>query len=244
MSRSSAMPYHTGINAPSVPVYDNHTVPTGGMYIGTQVSIYCEHLNLYANFGPGQFGYAYPSPFDTVGGLSYVTYRVTARTVYVIGEVGPVRVIKYDNLSDGSQIALRGVTHVQGTPFGTVVPFVAQDPTGAAGEIDLTLVPKVARMFDGSNTPLRRIWPYVDYRRFVALGRPTNAVINNWLLNDEMETDNRKRERPVQADTPTGNGRIVFSDRLKNMDSHLYMTHGHAGEREFAKKVSRKFNES
>jgi hypothetical protein len=165
--------------------------------------------------------------------------------VYVLGEIGPVRIMKYENLSNGSQISMRGMIHVQGTPFGTVAPFVTTDPTGAAGELDLSLVPKVARMFDGSNTPLRRMWSYVDYRKFIALGKPTQSIVDHWLRNDQAELDNRRRERPVQADTPTtGNMRIIMSDRLKNMDTHLYTTQGQEGERSFVRRVSRKFNET
>ena len=60
-----------------------------------------------------------------------------------------------------------------------------------------------------------------------------------------METDNRKRERPVQEDVPySGNRQVVIGDRLKNMDTHLYMTQGQEGERSYVQKVSRKFNET
>jgi hypothetical protein len=240
IARTSARPYHSGIHAgfdshSSVPPSSNHTVPTGGLYVGTQVSTYCFNTSGYPGAGP----------YGTIGGLSFITYRVTARTVYVLGEIGPVRIMKYENLSNGSQISMRGMIHVQGTPFGTVAPFVTTDPTGAAGELDLSLVPKVARMFDGSNTPLRRMWSYVDYRKFIALGKPTQSIVDHWLRNDQAELDNRRRERPVQADTPTtGNMRIIMSDRLKNMDTHLYTTQGQEGERSFVRRVSRKFNET
>lgn len=227
-ARTTARTYHYGYN------------PHRGMYIGTTVFIYSFVVS--------------PAPLSLgngggIGGLSYVTYRVTGRDNYVMGELGPVRVIKYANLSQGTAMSLRGMVHVQGTPFGSVAPFVNSDPTGSASDLDISLVPRLSRMFDGINTPLRRVWDNKEFLRFIAKGKPSQSMVDRWLSNSE-DTDegNRKRSAPINsfltAQTPQVlNVRtyVSMSDRLKNMDTNLTFTNLQTGD-DLMRKIARAGN--
>lgn len=82
-----------------------------GMYIGTQI------VTLTSAYHGGY----------TTDGLRAINFKVTASTLYGMGELGFCRAVQYSHVTNGAMIMMKAVVHVEGEPFGRNASFVSDN---------------------------------------------------------------------------------------------------------------------
>lgn len=124
-----------------------------GMYLGTNVRL---------TIRTGDTGFTAWPP------LAYTsaTLRVRANTLYREGELGPARIIRWDNVGNGQTIRVDGRYNVQCIPQGSLAPFTQSSAMFSSVVQNLNAMPFLTELFNGPG-PMRRIWPTDDYKRFV-----------------------------------------------------------------------------
>lgn len=112
--------------------------------------------------------------FDFLSGGSYTTVRVPIQiedmyitclptSIYQPGELGPVRVIRWDNMSAGQVLRVSGMCNVQCVAQGSIAPFVQNAALRSDTGINLNVYPMLYELFNGYNIMFRRIWSHDDY---------------------------------------------------------------------------------
>lgn len=132
-----------------------------GMYLGTFI------LVRTTNFGNN----APNIPQATVQ-IGQINIQVRARNLYQDGEIGPVRVIRWDSLSDNQQIKVDGVLKVQCIPEGTLAPFVQNASMYSETAHNLNAITFLAELYNGES-PIRRNWTGKAYDEFMRTVFPT-----------------------------------------------------------------------
>ena len=98
--------------------------------------------------------------------FNYVTYQVSARSVYNQGELGPTRIIRWDGMSDNQQIKVDGVINAQCIPEGNIAPFVQSAAMFSDTAHNLNSLTFLAELYNGES-PIRRNWTLDEYLTFV-----------------------------------------------------------------------------
>ena len=151
-------PYGMNVKIESNPKMYQLSMTTNGMYLGTQVNVY--FLNLGSNSD------------QTLNGVFSETINVRARSIYNQGELGPMRVIRWDGLSDGQQMKVDGVINAQCIPEGAIAPFVQSAAMYSDSAQNLNAMTFVSELYNG-DTPFRRIWVADAYEEFIRTVFPT-----------------------------------------------------------------------
>lgn len=102
----------------------------------------------------------------TCGTTNYHKIVVRVPDLYAEGSLGPVRVIRWDSLSEGQQIKVNGVLNAQCIPEGTLAPFVQNNAMFADVASNLNGLVALAEAYNG-DTPLRRVWTGDGYDEFL-----------------------------------------------------------------------------
>lgn len=126
----------------------------GGMYIGTLVTVRGQNISVHDSVVPG------------VGNLIMARLQWREVGLYKAGELGPVRVIRWDGMSDGQQIKVDGTVFCQCIPQGRLAPFVRSDAQYSNTTFDLNAISWLAELYNG-NSPFRRNWTGDDYDMFM-----------------------------------------------------------------------------
>lgn len=143
-----------------------------GMYLGTLVYVMLSNLG-NINSNNGGFGSAGPTDGAPAGNdvnsarfNPHLELRVRARSLYNIGEIGPVRVIRWDGLSDDQQIKLDGVFNAQCIPEGNLAPFVTDLAMYSDTAHNVNSIIFLAELYNG-DSPFKRNWTADEYDMFM-----------------------------------------------------------------------------
>jgi hypothetical protein len=131
-----------------------------GMYLGTAITVKtCNYGTVASNNG-------------AIAQIGTVNVQIRARNLYQNGEIGPVRVIRWDSLSDNQQIKVDGVLKVQCIPEGTLAPFVQNASMYSETAHNLNAITFLAELYNGES-PIRRNWTGKAYDEFMRTVFPT-----------------------------------------------------------------------
>ncbi len=151
----------------------------GGKYIGTMFEVVSVGRQVAQEEGSSfQEWFLLPAgnpPVATIDatnnpGLQFthqLTITAIAPEINIPGEVGPARVIRYDNLEEKQSLRINGLANVQCVPQGNLAPFT-QDAAANANEImQLNALPFLSELYDGAEMPLKRNWNGLQYSRLI-----------------------------------------------------------------------------
>ena len=169
----------TNVNFPS-PVFTSDAgrfrgdFVTQGKYIGTYVQVFfAPSFSPYrprntTTPDPGGAGSDYPTGAGYNVNVTMTTplVEVTATTIDEPGNIGPCHIVRYDNVSNGQTLILKGMFRFQGNPNGTIAPFV-QDSIQAAKYVFSSQVQGLLRALFRSNPNFRRIMTTRFYEEVV-----------------------------------------------------------------------------
>jgi hypothetical protein len=131
-----------------------------GMYLGTAITVY------QTNSG------GTTSTAGSMVQIGVVNIQARSRTLYNDGELGPLRVIRWDSLGNGQQIKVDGVLKVQCIPEGTLAPFVQNASMYSDTAHNLNAITFLAELYNGES-PIRRNWTGKAYDEFMRTVFPT-----------------------------------------------------------------------
>jgi hypothetical protein len=186
----------------SIPPSDPKYLPGGftglGMYLGTQAIVrVVTNIGNPSGYTDGTFLY---------GGT--VSYR--PHNLYAVGELGPMRVIRYDNLQATKNsltnisgydpikplLRLQGQVFSQVIAQGALAPFV-WDSTKKISKsaIDVNSLTFLSELYNASNMPFKRTWVRGEYEDFLATRLP--GILSS-LFSDQRAAN------PVLANLANG----------------------------------------
>lgn len=151
----------TGQTADFDPSFFRQGMLIDGKYIGTFLQFYVTPLVSSATGNYTQTPFFFPPP----------TIYICAPDIDVAGEIGPVRILRWDNISTGATAATSATINLSGKLWCQGIPTAALAPYVKGGVMArLRLVPPEAlelamRLFN-SSSPCCRIWNKVEYERF------------------------------------------------------------------------------
>lgn len=159
-----------------VTVYQN---VAASVTLGTTVSGTYNGVSLlnYAN-APGAV-----TPPETFWSSQFNLLQITAvaQDIYTQGELGPLRVCRYDQVGKGQTMVVDGTLLVECVPEGTIAPYVVPSlkSTGITSNVNLFIV--IAALYNGGG-PFKRIWRRNDYLRVLHHVVPTLTIetLLNW----------------------------------------------------------------
>lgn len=102
----------------------------------------------------------------TFGG--YLTHSFTSTNIYRQGELGPARVIRWDDVGDGQSLSLRGKLLVQCVPEGTIAPYVSVSQNTNDMSQQMNVYPLLNALYNGRWDLFRRIYSGTAYDAAVA----------------------------------------------------------------------------
>jgi hypothetical protein len=131
-----------------------------GKYIGTYFSFYGgptsfnAATDVYANLG---FWMAIGSPL----------FSISASDINVEGNTGPARIIRWDNLAPGMQVAVSGKMWIQSIPTNNIAPYVKAAIQGRNRWVDEDALSLISALLSGPG-PMRRVWELPEYKKYIA----------------------------------------------------------------------------
>ena len=125
---------------------------SSGKYVGTQIVMTTTLVNFNTN-----------STVPNFQQIVSADVNVRARSVNERGATGPMRVMRWDNMSAGQNLKLNGVCHAQCVPQGSLAPFVQSAAMFSEEAMNLNVLPWLAEIYNG-HTPIKRNWTGDDYR--------------------------------------------------------------------------------
>lgn len=138
----------------------------------------------------------YPSWIGTDGTNIwwYMTLHITNLELAVInndsnvgGEHGPARIIRWDNMSLGSQLDVAGKLWAQIIPSSELSPYVKASQMNRTRYVPENAERFVKRIYDGAGTPFRRVWNLKTYKQFVRIAANDVNIkdVIGWARNDD-----------------------------------------------------------
>lgn len=147
VTRAAAGTFH---HHPQVIVGDQFR--TNGMYIGTCFWLTVENMqNLNAT------AWNLPIPAPTV-----LTFNVKPLALYDRGELGPVRILRWDGVANGQTVNVTGRLLCEAVPQGAVAPFVTPGALTDSMSMSVNLFPFLSLLYNGKS-PFRRNWVRSHY---------------------------------------------------------------------------------
>lgn len=133
-----------------------------GKYLGTYIAIAGGPSSAPTNVtGSG-------SPSDNSGywfAVGVPTFYITAASTNLPGRVGPARIIRWDNLSQGMQLSISGKLWAQAIPTNQLAPYIKASIMGKRRWCDEAATTLLAALCSGPG-PFRRVWNHKEYVRF------------------------------------------------------------------------------
>lgn len=130
----------------------------GGKYIGSFIAV----CAVGSHEGAAIVGHTWN--FTLEPNTTYL--RARARNVDQIGEVGPARVIRWDNVSKDQNMRVDCLFNVQCIPQGTIAPFVQVAAMTNPESTDLNAIPWIASLYNGPGI-FRRVWTTPEYEEML-----------------------------------------------------------------------------
>lgn len=144
-----------------------------GMYVGTYTCV--SFLNNYLSV----------TATDLSLSINAIRGQVKARSIYSEGNLGPIRVCRYDNVGAQQTITVNGSLLLECVPEGQIAPFVtpSMKSQGFTTHVDLFIL--LAALFTGPG-PVKRVWKKKEYERFLENVVPHlgGEVIMEWAKNN------------------------------------------------------------
>jgi hypothetical protein len=132
-------------------------VSCGGMYIGTSVMI------VTTNTGDnGTAGLAVGEPLLEAG---WMTFRLVDD--YAPGELGPVRVVRYDSLANQMICRVDGVFYAEAVPGALTAAYVQAAGNMSRSCANFNALNFLSFCYNQDDTPFRRIWDSYEWRDMV-----------------------------------------------------------------------------
>lgn len=150
-----------------------------GMYIGTffRVHIVFDYISAGTTIVPLKISDMYITALPT--------------SLYQEGELGPVRVLRWDGLTNGQVVTVSGRRNVQCVAQGSIAPFVQDAAMFSDTGSNLNVYPLLYEMYNGP-TMFRRVWNHQDYLSMLEL-------LNNLTSPEEMAMQHAKLVSTAQA---------------------------------------------
>jgi len=121
-----------------------------GIWIGTQVA-----LSYYS-----ETMIQIPLPTYIGGGLAIMN-------LYCQGELGPARIIRWDHLSKGQVISVRGDILMEAVPQGSIAPYVTANTFAANMSFQVNAFPMLQAIYNSSFPIFRRLYVGTEYDHIV-----------------------------------------------------------------------------
>ena len=129
-----------------------------GKYIGTYIALAAGPSAAPSNTAPSaNSGYWFA--------IGIPTFYVTAASTNLPGRVGPARIIRWDNMGQGMQLAISGKLKAQVIPTSQLAPYIKASIMGKKRWCDESATTLLAALCSGEG-PFRRVWNNSDYIRF------------------------------------------------------------------------------
>lgn len=93
--------------------------------------------------------------------------RAAPRNIYAPGELGPCRVMRYDELSDKMDLQFTGDLLVECVPQGQVAPYVKNGGQISGITTAPSIFPLISAIYNTNRCPVKRVWMYQEYLDFV-----------------------------------------------------------------------------
>ena len=135
---------------------------TAGLYIGTIVNVKMQILETTLTGTPQTDIPDFVLAFDKYD----ISATITAEDIYDSGKLGPTRVLRWDNVSNGQTIKLDGIILAQCVPEGNLAPFVVPSAQLNPEYMQLNVYPWVSKLFNGTSE-FRRNWRGTEYQEFI-----------------------------------------------------------------------------
>jgi hypothetical protein len=159
------VPIYGGMGVPSPAFLEQMTPPNcGGMYLGTQVAIFTQNLGSVA----GATGSVY-IPTGNIGWRSNDDYEP--------GELGPCRVVRYDNLQGsnltanppvpGMVLRVDGISLAEVVPGAVTAPYVQSAGAMSRSCVNYNALSFLSFCYNQDDTPFSRVWDSYEWRDFV-----------------------------------------------------------------------------
>ncbi len=144
----------------------------GGMYIGTLCTLLLINIGTAVSADP-----------TIVADNGFLNFQVRARNYYGQGELGPMRVIRWDAMSNQQLITVNGKINCQCIPEGTIAPFIQPQAMYMPGASNLNAMPFLAELYNG-NTEVRRNWDGPSYdaftRKYAMIMKNNPEMVVEW----------------------------------------------------------------
>jgi hypothetical protein len=134
---------------------------TQGKYLGTYIAL---TAGLLSDLGASSLWNTSTSNLQI--GFGSPTFTVASQDVDAEGQVGPARILRWDNVSAGVQINVAGKLWMQAIPTSALSPYVKQQVMMQNRWCSEGAIRLVASLVEGA-TPLRRAWNLRVYQRFI-----------------------------------------------------------------------------
>lgn len=153
-----------------------------GKYIGTRISVACGWSGGDPTvLGPPAITTTSGTPIWSLYGYTITMFPPTiytaAKDIDVLGNVGPARILRYDNVSYGQQVNVTGKLWCEAVPSANLAPYVKDQIMNVNRWCRASAQRLCAALYNG-NSPFKRIWVLSDWVRFCT------EIANNLSLGD------------------------------------------------------------
>lgn len=132
------------------------------IYLGSYVQCAASYQYIPSPTTPG-----IPATASFNASAGEIKMYVEALDIYNSGLLGPVRVLRWDNMSAGQEVKMDGVLIAQCVPEGQIAPFVTPTAQLQHLAMHLNVYPWLNAVYNGTG-PFKRIWKGSDYADVVA----------------------------------------------------------------------------
>lgn len=162
------------------PIEFRQSFTTQGKYLGSYIAI---------AGGPSAQTFPYSDDDNDQGywfAVGPATFYVTCSGINVPGRVGPARIIRWDNLSSGMQLAVSGKFWVQAVPSALLAPYVKAAIMGKNRACSDSALQLLAALCSGQGQ-IKRVWTLKEYNRYINEDLPKLdlAVLTRMAENDD-----------------------------------------------------------
>ena len=125
-------------------------IATRGVYLGSYIRIFYSFPKAAAwNANPLNIG--------------RIRIHSMPTSIYACGELGPVRVVKWDGLANGQVIRVDGRYNVQCVAQGSIAPFTQNASMYSDTGVNMNVFPLLHELYNGPGL-MRRVWVLDEYR--------------------------------------------------------------------------------
>jgi len=119
----------------------------------------------------------------SVNGMSGIGGGIAIENLYAPGELNPCRIIRWDSLSDGQVLNLRGEFMVEAVPQGSVAPYVTPSLLTQQMTFQINTYPLLQSLYNGIFPIFRRMYIAQDYDRILREVLP-NMTSDNFTRHE------------------------------------------------------------